>query len=42
MKKESTTIRVSKETKKKIEEVKGKVSFKKFLAYLVDFFLTKK
>ena len=41
MRKKTYTLRVSKETKEKLDRVRGKVSYNKFVAYLVEFFLTK-
>lgn len=41
MKEKTTTIRISKKVKKKLDEVKGTASCNKFIDYLVDFFLGK-
>ena len=43
MRKPTYTIRVSKELKEKLDEIKGKdCSHNKFIAMLLEFFLTKK
>lgn len=42
MRKKTYTLRVSKETKEKVDGIRGKVSYNKFIAHLVDFYLTKK
>lgn len=38
----TTTIRISEKVKEKLDDVKGKVSYNKFIDYLIDFFMTKK
>lgn len=40
--KETTTIRINREVKKRLDEIRGKVSYNKFIDYLIDFFMTKK
>ena len=43
VKQKTTTIRISEETKESLDETKGKeLSYDKFVAYLLEFFLTKK
>lgn len=42
MRKKTFTIRITPETKKKFDGVRGEASSDKFLAYLIEFFLTKK
>lgn len=43
MRKPTKTIRISSELKDKLDETKGKnLSHNKFIAYLLEFFLTKK
>jgi len=40
---ETTTIRIKKETKNELMELKGQnLSYDKMIKYLMDFFLTKK
>jgi len=39
MKKETTTIRISKKTKKKLDNIRGNASCNKFIDYLIDYFL---
>ncbi len=39
MKKETTTIRISKEVKKKLDKIRESVSCNKFVDYLIDYFL---
>jgi len=41
MKEPTTTIRISKKVKKKLDNVKGKASCNKFIDYLIDYFLGK-
>ena len=39
MKEETTTIRIDKKVKKKLDEVRGEASCNKFVDYLIDYFL---
>ena len=41
MKEPTTTIRISKKVKKKLDETRGSASCNKFIDYLIDFFLGK-
>lgn len=43
MKTKTTTIRIDEELREKLEQAKGEdLSHNKFIAYLLEFFLTKK
>ena len=39
MREPTTTIRISKKVKKKFDDIKGKVSYTRFIDYLLDYFM---